>query len=596
MSRAPRRRSTTGASAPIERTVRGAFAGLYPAALSIAYKFPAQSGYTGAGHAIAVVIDSDIANSDLATFWKAAGVARTGAFNRVLVNATNPGVNRDVAETAIDTETTSSLAPAADIDLYLISSLDDAPIEDAYNLVVSNDNVDVASSSFGGCELADTPFASATDAIAEQGAALGISFTASTGDAGGDCEDETASGKLFYGPDIVSSPASGPHFLAIGGTRLTVNAATGARLSETAWGPRRRRRRRRGRRLQLLAQARLSGPREWRQGRADHDRQGAEHRSRTAASRAATSPISRSTPPTPSAPTSPSTIHWTAAGPAMAEPRSPTRSSPPCSPNRTRRPVPSPGSPTRPSTPRSPTTARRRPASMAAISSTSPAAPSAAAGPPPPATTRPRASAPSWAGRSEPPSTLPGASSVRVTRARPARIRLGGRRRHPLSREDRRCSRRRWEGPAMYLDRLRLDDRVALVTGGASGIGFATVQALAEAGAKVTIADLKQADIDAARRSSPRWAIEAEGVVMDVTNSAQVDRRRRRVGRARRPRSTSWSTTPGSPAARRRPRTSPTSTGSTCWTSTSTAPSGAPARLAATCWPPAPAPSSTSAR
>jgi NAD(P)-dependent dehydrogenase (short-subunit alcohol dehydrogenase family) len=34
----------------------------------------------------------------------------------------------------------------------------------------------------------------------------------------------------------------------------------------------------------------------------------------------------------------------------------------------------------------------------------------------------------------------------------------------------------------MYLDRLRLDDRVALVTGAAGGIGLAIAEALAEAG------------------------------------------------------------------------------------------------------------------
>lgn len=231
----PRQAAKSAAAQPIERlSNNGQFEGLYPAGLAAAYKYPAV---TGAGHAIAIVIDSDITTTSLTTFWAAAGVTRTGAFNRVLVNGTNPGVNGDVSETAIDTETTSSLAPAATIDLYLTSSLDDAPIEDAYNLAVSNNNVDAVSSSFGGCELDDTPFNTATDAIAEEGVAIGITFTASSGDAGGDCEDETAQGRTYFNPDIVSSPASGPHFLAIGGTALTVNATTGARVSETAWSP-----------------------------------------------------------------------------------------------------------------------------------------------------------------------------------------------------------------------------------------------------------------------------------------------------------------------------------------------------------------------
>ena len=41
----------------------------------------------------------------------------------------------------------------------------------------------------------------------------------------------------------------------------------------------------------------------------------------------------------------------------------------------------------------------------------------------------------------------------------------------------------------MYLERLRLDGRVAFVTGGAQGIGYCCAEALAEAGAKVTIGD-----------------------------------------------------------------------------------------------------------
>jgi NAD(P)-dependent dehydrogenase (short-subunit alcohol dehydrogenase family) len=57
----------------------------------------------------------------------------------------------------------------------------------------------------------------------------------------------------------------------------------------------------------------------------------------------------------------------------------------------------------------------------------------------------------------------------------------------------------------MYLDKLRLDGRVAFVTGGAQGIGLAAVEALREAGARVIVGDLANAEI-----------------ALDVTDSARV--------------------------------------------------------------------------
>jgi NAD(P)-dependent dehydrogenase (short-subunit alcohol dehydrogenase family) len=77
----------------------------------------------------------------------------------------------------------------------------------------------------------------------------------------------------------------------------------------------------------------------------------------------------------------------------------------------------------------------------------------------------------------------------------------------------------------MYLDKLKLTDRVAVVTGGAGagGIGLAAVEALAEAGAHVVIADLDEAVIEGARSAMKDRGHETDGVVMDVTDRARVE-------------------------------------------------------------------------
>jgi 2-keto-3-deoxy-L-fuconate dehydrogenase len=64
----------------------------------------------------------------------------------------------------------------------------------------------------------------------------------------------------------------------------------------------------------------------------------------------------------------------------------------------------------------------------------------------------------------------------------------------------------------------RLDDKVALVTGGASGIGAATCRALALAGARVFIADV---NLDAANQLASSL-VSARAVHMDVTDAASI--------------------------------------------------------------------------
>lgn len=74
----------------------------------------------------------------------------------------------------------------------------------------------------------------------------------------------------------------------------------------------------------------------------------------------------------------------------------------------------------------------------------------------------------------------------------------------------------------MYLQRFNLAGRVAFVTGGASGIGLCTVEALAEAGATVVFGDLRQDAIDAAVAAMAAKGYAVEGLILDVTRSAAV--------------------------------------------------------------------------
>jgi 2-hydroxycyclohexanecarboxyl-CoA dehydrogenase len=76
---------------------------------------------------------------------------------------------------------------------------------------------------------------------------------------------------------------------------------------------------------------------------------------------------------------------------------------------------------------------------------------------------------------------------------------------------------------------VRLAGRVAAVSGGASGIGRATVQALAAAGARVFAGDLNEAGADETCALVRGAGGAAEPVPLDVTDAASVERFSARV-------------------------------------------------------------------
>jgi subtilase family serine protease len=204
----------------ITNTIRGPITGpdggYTPVALAWSFNFPVQHGYDGTGHTAAVIIDSDVADSDLNSFFSYFPITRTGSITRESVDG-GAGINGDVDETALDVETIASLAPGGNVIIYIIPDLSDQSIDDAANQIVSDNTAEVVNMSFGGDENQDTTF----EAALQQGNAQGITFVASSGDSGSN-------------GGIVSTPAAEPRVLGVGGTNYTAQSH-GAYGSETAW-------------------------------------------------------------------------------------------------------------------------------------------------------------------------------------------------------------------------------------------------------------------------------------------------------------------------------------------------------------------------
>ena len=68
-----------------------------------------------------------------------------------------------------------------------------------------------------------------------------------------------------------------------------------------------------------------------------------------------------------------------------------------------------------------------------------------------------------------------------------------------------------------------LEGKVAFITGAASGIGKEIAIEFAQEGAKIAVADLNKQAADVAAAEIEKAGTDAIGVVVDVTDEAQVD-------------------------------------------------------------------------
>ncbi|HTU83888.1 MAG TPA: S53 family peptidase [Candidatus Acidoferrales bacterium] len=198
--------------------------GYGPLAFAQAYDFGTQhSGstvYNGSGRTAAIVIDADFLDADVANFLSFFNITRTAAIARIPIDGgttSDPGLTSDSVETTLDVETLAANAPGAAIDVY-----ETAPftwglgvVTDAYEAIVSANQVDSVNSSFGLCDTADPAASKTWDHLATQAATLGMTFHASSGDGGSACGAGTTG---------VNAPASSPHVVAVGGTTLDLDA------------------------------------------------------------------------------------------------------------------------------------------------------------------------------------------------------------------------------------------------------------------------------------------------------------------------------------------------------------------------------------
>jgi subtilase family serine protease len=192
-----------------------------PASVADGLQMPVNYGCAGAGQTAAIVIDAEVVPSDLQTYLSTYGIVQTGTVSNELIDGATSATGDGIVAATIDVETISSLAPAANIIVYVTPDLSDQHTEDAYNQALSDNKATVVNSPFGECESDDPAYDAAVEAIAVQGAATGVTFSAASGAYGADCYN----GSHSVYPFGVEAPASAPYFVSVGGTETVPTGA-----------------------------------------------------------------------------------------------------------------------------------------------------------------------------------------------------------------------------------------------------------------------------------------------------------------------------------------------------------------------------------
>ena len=228
----------------------------YPSVLATAVVGGQTVPLNGTGVKLGVLMEGDIYDKDIKDNFDHEKYTQISGkpvptVARVLVNGGTGRNGPGLAEASLDTQEETTGAPGAQVTLYNIPDLSDGNVSAGYITIVESNAVDLVSSSFGGCELFDSPaynggtsyygILKAQHELFLQGNAQGITFLASSGDSAG---KQCPSPSYFTGGPAtfkagLETPASDPAVTAVGGTNVitggSLNSLTSPYSSENGW-------------------------------------------------------------------------------------------------------------------------------------------------------------------------------------------------------------------------------------------------------------------------------------------------------------------------------------------------------------------------
>ena len=202
-----------------------------PLDLGTIYHFP--PGTDGGGQTIAIVeLGGGFGQADLDAYFSGLGITGPNVTAVGVDGATNvPGQDAQGAdgEVLLDIEVAGALAAKAALLIYFAPNTDAGFVDAVSEAAHASPTPAAISISWGQSEDDWTAQAStAFDQALVDAALLGVSVTVAAGDNGS--TDRGTDGK-----DHADFPATSPHALACGGTRLMANTSTGAVSSENVW-------------------------------------------------------------------------------------------------------------------------------------------------------------------------------------------------------------------------------------------------------------------------------------------------------------------------------------------------------------------------